>query len=186
MRRVRGAVALLLAGGLVACGGGGEGEGTPPAASESSAVTSSAPASSEAPAEAEEPTPSTAEELGEALAEVVPEMKITKVYTERSDPNNLLGRPSGYTSKIAFSDSRVRKSDAEFTDADAIERGGSIEVYPNAAGAKKRSKYIQAILDGGGILGTEYHYVSGGALVRITGNLVPSAARTYQAALGDI
>jgi hypothetical protein len=127
-----------------------------------------------------------AKTLAQALTAKIPTMKLTKVYTERSDPNNLMGRPGGYTSKIAFSDSRVSTSDTAGTEADALERGGSIEVYATRTQAKKRSDYIQAILSGGGILGTEYDYLSGGMLVRVNGTLIPKDAKTYQRALQEI
>jgi hypothetical protein len=114
----------------------------------------------------------------------IPTMKMTKVYTERSDPNNLLGRPGGYTSKIAFSDSRVKQSDLIGVDKYDTGRGGSIEVYETSALAKKRAAYIQAV--SGGIVGTEYDYLSRGMLIRVNGNLIPKDAKTYEKALGEI
>jgi len=75
-------------------------------------------------------------------------------------PTRVLGRPNGYSSKIAFSDLRIPKDDIAYTDKDAIERGGSIEVYPDPAGAEARGTYIQEILKGSG-LGSEYDYVKG-------------------------
>ena len=127
--------------------------------------------------------PRSAEEVFTDLAESVKSAKLVKVYTEDDDPNRLLGRPTGYTSKIAFSDSRISKKDIEYTDSDAIERGGSIEVYSDADGAKQRAEYIQAIGKSSG-LANEYAYLKGSILVRVTGNLPPSKAKDYQAALG--
>ena len=63
-----------------------------------------------------------------------------------TDPNRLLGRPNGYTSKIAFADSRISKTDTDGTQKNAIERGGSIEVFPDAELAMGRAEYIQASL----------------------------------------
>ena len=123
-----------------------------------------------------------AKEVFGDLANVVASAKLVKVYTEDDDPNKLLGRPSGYTSKIAFSDSRIPKKDTEYTDSDAIERGGSIEVYSDADGAKQRADYIQAIGKSSN-LANEYDYLKGPVLLRVTGNLPPSKANDYQSAL---
>jgi hypothetical protein len=131
-----------------------------------------------APAKAE-----TAEKVFEDIAQRVSTAKLVKVYTEEDDPNEMLGRPNGYTSKIAFSDSRISKGEVGGTDADAIERGGSIEVFPDEEGAVARAKYIQQMLKATGF-GTEYDYVRGTVLVRVTGNLTPTKAKEYKAALG--
>ena len=109
-------------------------------------------------------------------------LKNVQVQDEDTDPNNLLGRPNGYASKIAFSDSRVSRDDTVGAAKDAIERGGSIEVYPDSAGAKARATYIQEMLKATGF-GAEYDYVKGPILVRVTGNLTPTKAMDYQAAL---
>lgn len=151
---------------------------TPPAPAAGGSRSSLAPATPVVPMD-----PRSAEEVFTDLADTVKSAKLVKVYTEEDDPNKLLGRPSGYTSKIAFSDSRISKKDIEYTDSDAIERGGSIEVYGDSEGAKQRAEYIQAIGKGSG-LANEYDYLKGSILVRVTGNLTPSKAKDYQAALG--
>ena len=99
-----------------------------------------------------------------------------------TDPNRLLGRPNGYTSKIAFADSRISKTDTDGTQKDAIERGGSIEVFPDAELAIGRAEYTQGVLKDSG-LGAEYDYLRGPVL-RVTGNLSPSKAPDYEVALG--
>ncbi len=111
-------------------------------------------------------------------------MKITTVYTEESDPNNLLGRPGGYESKVNFADSRVKRADVIGTDKDDTGRGGTVEVFADPRDAKERSEYIQSV--SGGILGTEYHYLADGVLLRVTGNLPPTVAKEYESALADI
>ena len=173
--RVLFAAALFL---LAGCGGGSPEakDSSIPFGNDSTTFTEPEPA----------PAVMTAEELGEALASQIATVRVTVVYTEESDPNDLLGRPNGYTSKIAFSDSRVDKDDTQGTEKDAIERGGSIEVYPDAEGAKARSDYIQGILKGASILGSEYHYLDGSALVRVTGKLTPTVAKDYERALAAI
>ena len=144
-------------------------------------VTANGPESSPAA-----PVPEKTVTAREAMASIsgkVPTAKLVKVYSEDDDPNKLLGRPNGYTSKVAFSDSRISKRDIAGTGSDAIERGGSIEVYPDEQGALDRAKYIQGMLKSTGF-GTEYDYVRIGVLVRVTGNLTPSKAKEYKAALG--
>ena len=125
----------------------------------------------------------TAEEVFNRIAAQGPTASLVKVYTEDDDPNRLLGRPNGYTSKIAFADSRISKADTDGTQKDAIERSGSIEVFPDADLAKGRAEYIQGVLKSSG-LGAEYDYLQGPVLVRVTGNLSPSKARDYERALG--
>jgi hypothetical protein len=123
-----------------------------------------------------------AEEVFNRVAPQVPAASLVKVYTEDDDPNKLLGRPNGYTSKIAFADSRISQADIEGAEEDAIERGGSIEVFPDAELAKGRAEYIQGALKNSG-LGAEYDYLRGPVLMRVTGNLSPSKARDYESAL---
>ena len=125
--------------------------------------------------------------LVEAMAAAGVPIKLIKVYTEEDDPNELLGRPGGYVAKSAFSDSRVKASAVKGTGADAIERGGSIEVYADRAGAVKRGEYIQTMTQAmQGLAGREYDYVTGGVLVRVTASLTPTQAKTYQAAISKI
>lgn len=147
---------------------------TPSASAPSSPPTSSASAADDS---------RDAKQVLSDLADAIDSVKLVKSYTEDDDPNKLLGRPNGYTSKVAFSDSRISKKDTEYADKDAIERGGSVEVYPDAEGAQRRKDYIQTISKETG-LASEYDYLKGGILVRVTGNLPPTKAKEYERALG--
>jgi hypothetical protein len=109
-------------------------------------------------------------------------VKATKVYDEDSDPNNMLGRPGGYTSKAAFQDKRVPASEYG-SEVDDPNRGGSVEVFADQAAALARARDVQTKLKAFG-LGTEYDYVVGGVLVRVTGTVKPSQAAAYEKALG--
>jgi hypothetical protein len=147
-------VALLV---LTACGSGGE------SGSSSSSATSL-----------------TAEQVTSKLIEKIPSVTLVKAYTSADDPNHQLGRPNGYTSKTAFADSRVEQPDTEFVDADALSRGGSVEVYPDEAGAKARKDYIVNI--GKNLpLAVEYDYVQGGVLIRVAQEMTPEQAAEYEA-----
>ena len=99
------------------------------------------------------------------------------------DPTDRWVGPNGYRSKIAIADSRISKTDPDGTQKNAIERGGSIKVFPDANLAKGRAEYIQGVLKNSG-LGAEHDYLQGPLLVRVTGNLSPSKAQDYERALG--
>jgi hypothetical protein len=58
--------------------------------------------------------------------------------------------------------------------SDKIDAGGSVEVYPDADGAARRAKYIQDVPKAAPILGTEYAYIEGSVLVRVSGKLTPA------------
>jgi hypothetical protein len=80
--------------------------------------------------------PLTAQQVTTALAKHIPAVTPGVVYTADTDPNHLLGRPGGYVSKTAFIDSRVSQSDVEGMRSDAVERGGSVEVFPMSRARK--------------------------------------------------
>jgi hypothetical protein len=123
--------------------------------------------------------------VSDELAKVIPSFKTFRVYTEADDPNKLMGRPGGYTSKTAFYDSRISKDAAVGARDDAIIRGGSVEVFETAEAASKRYEYVKAIAESSSLF-TEYDYVAGTALVRVSKELTPTQAREYEAALKEI
>lgn len=96
------------------------------------------------------------------------------VWTAATDGNQLLGRPGGYTSAATIVDSHLACTDPS-TDC-----GATVEVFDTSDQAHARSQYIQSLL--GGMLGTEYHYFSGSALLRVTGHLTPDQAMAYDTA----
>jgi len=111
---------------------------------------------------------------------------LTIVYNAKTDPNHLLGRPNGYLSKASFSDSRVSSSDTIGDTKGDVGFGGSVEVYPNASAAKARANYIESLEKAAPILGTEYDYVNGPILLRVSQYLTPSQAKGYEQVLADI
>jgi hypothetical protein len=100
-------------------------------------------------------------------------------YTAESDPNKLLGRPGGYTSKVAWRDTRL--GDPLLTGVDA---GGSIEVYADPAGAQRRGEYVRSIAESSPMF-AEYTYVHGRAVLRISRELTSDQAEQYHAALTE-
>lgn len=120
-----------------------------------------------------EPSVTTSRTAGD-IATAMGMGKVT-VWTADTDPNKLLGRPGGYTSAATITDKRLTCADV------STSCGATVEVYPAEAEAQARSEYIQSILGAGGILGTEYHYFAGGALLRVTGQLTPDQVKVYAA-----
>lgn len=142
-------------------------------------------ARSSAPKADGKPSALTAKQVSDQLAKAIPSFKTFRVYTEADDPNKLMGRPGGYTSKTAFYDSRISKDATLGARDDAISRGGSVEVFESAELAAKRYEYVKAIAESSSMF-TEYDYVSGTALVRVSKELTPTQAREYEAALQQI
>jgi len=125
--------------------------------------------------------PLTAEQVTRQLTEQVRTGTLTTVYTAETDPNKLLGRPGGYMSKTAFSDSRIKP--ALFgTTQDSVNGGGSVELFADEDAATARRNYVQELGKRLPIL-TEYDYQSGPVLLRVSRNLTPEQAAEYESAL---
>lgn len=108
--------------------------------------------------------------------------KLTVTYTADTDPNKLLGRPNGYTSKAAFADERAKNGLGEEGD---VALGGGVEVFEDADAAETRAEYIQGIGKSMPALG-EYTYTAGNVLLRVSKELNPDDAAAYQQALAEI
>ncbi len=114
------------------------------------------------------------------LTTLVPQAKQGLIVTAANDSNQLLGRPNEYTSEVYFTDSRVPASDTQFDKPGDVDLGGAIEVFPNAALAAGRVKYIQAL--GAVPMFAEYDYQAGDAVIRVSHYLTPAQAADYQKA----
>jgi hypothetical protein len=106
------------------------------------------------------------------------------VYTAATDPNHLLGRPLGYLSKCAWSDSRVPAADTAGLSSGDVGFGGGVEVFSTAAEATARAQYIATAEAAVPLVGSEYDYLAGRILIRVSQYLTPSQAATYGAAFG--
>ena len=106
---------------------------------------------------------------------------IAFTYTAENDPNKLLGRQGGYTSKVSLQDSRLPKV-ADFLSgtASSTDGGAAIECYPDSSGAQDRYQELKGFQ--GGILGDGYDYVSGSCVLRLSKDLTPTQASQYQKA----
>src|SRR5215472_7402845 len=100
------------------------------------------------------------------------------VYTASTDPNHLLGRQGGYTSKVAWQDPRAARKDAG-DERGSTGLGGGIEAFPDAASARARYEYLRGFQPP---FGDGYDYLSGTAILRLSQYLTPAQARAYKAA----
>jgi hypothetical protein len=66
--------------------------------------------------------------------------------------------------------------------SDAVEHGGSVGVFPDEAGAKARTDFIQTIAKSMPMVGG-YDYLAGPVLVRVSRLLTPDQAKEYEAAV---
>jgi len=146
---------------------------------------------------ADEPTAGTttssgAPEASEAAEEEVSAESVTALIaaavdvttvpiTEDNDPNDLLGRPNGYVAAIVIKDSRL----ADCGDDLGVDCGATVEEWPDAEAAKARADYIASLQKDSPMLGSEYHYLDGPVLVRVSGELKPSEAKEYEAVVGE-
>ncbi|WP_045876331.1 hypothetical protein [Pseudofrankia sp. DC12] len=125
----------------------------------------------------------TAEAVAIKLAGAGLPLRTVAVYTADSDPNQLLGKPGGYTSKIEFTDARTGVNPAGVTSQDPVEIGGSIEVFATAAGAGGRLQQLRQITAAGGQLTQEFDFQRDAVVLRISRYLAQAQAQAYSTAL---
>ncbi|MDR3034571.1 MAG: hypothetical protein LBV78_15920 [Kitasatospora sp.] len=184
MRRT--ALAAITAGIAVAVTGCSGGSGTDRPAAQA-ATAPAAPAPSVTPSNSAVPQPDSAapRDAGAAVAALsatVPNIREVKTYTADNDPNHLLGRPHQYVSKTAFTDARIQPADVEGEDEDSVTRGGSVEVFATTADAQARVDYIADIIKNMPVF-TEYDYVHGTEVLRVSKLLTPNQAEGLETAL---
>lgn len=126
-------------------------------------------------------TPLTASTAFTKLAATVPTAKLSGTVTAANDPNHLLGRPGQYTSKVTFTDIRIKAADVTDSTKGSVDLGGAIEVFTDPATAEARAKYIEAVTKSMSAL-AEYDYVHGTVLVRVSHYLTPAQAAGYKSA----
>jgi hypothetical protein len=129
--------------------------------------------------------PVTASAAFTRLSGKVPSAHLSDVVTAASDGNHLLGRPNQYTSKIDFTDSRIKAADVADSSKGSVDLGGSIEVFADPTDAQARAKYIQAVTKSMPAL-AEYDYVHSTVLVRVSHYLTPAQAGQYKTAAGEL
>lgn len=106
-----------------------------------------------------EPAAAAADPVSVDAKTIASRMHLTNVvvYNAATDPNNLLGRNNGYTSKVNFGQ----------------DQDSSIEVFSSSAGAQARKDYVTGFACP---FGDGYDYVSGTALLRLDCSITPGTA----------
>jgi hypothetical protein len=175
------AAAAILAATLTACGGSSGGDGTDKSASSTSPSTSSGPK----PAAGLSLHPQDAAAAWAKIHAAVPTSGYSRTVTEANDGNHLIGRPHQYTSALDFTDSRINKADVPGSKKGDVDWGGVIEVFADHSDAQARADYIQGITKQLPMF-SEYDYVSGNIVVRVSHYLAPSYATDYKNAAAKL
>jgi hypothetical protein len=138
---------------VAACGSGGTAAAGQASSTPASSITANANSTPSAPS---------APSIGLTAEQIAQRMNLHHVtaYTAATDPNHLLGRQGGYTSKINWPN-------------------GSIEVFSTRAEAQRRETYLQALA--GLPFGDGYDYLVGTCLLRIFDSQTPSQANALEA-----
>lgn len=130
----------------------------------------------------EAPPPRTAKAIVATIAAKLATAKPGFVYSADTDPSHLLGQPNGYTSKATFTDSRINSADIQGAPPGSIQAGGSVEVFADASGARLRQQFLGQRERNPPLLGSEYLFTDGTALLRVSGRLTPAQAAEYKTA----
>lgn len=143
---------------VAACGSGG---------TAAAGQASSTPTSSMVAHASSTPSAPSAPSIGLTAEQIAQRMNLHHMtaYTAATDPNHLLGRQGGYTSKINWPN-------------------GSIEVFSMRAEAQKRKTYLQAFA--GTPFGDGYDYLIGTYLLRIFDSQTPTQAIALEAEFSKI
>jgi hypothetical protein len=99
-------------------------------------------------------------------------------HTAKTDPNHLLGRPGYYSSKTDFRDKRYYSDEISEWEGD----NHTIEVFPSAAAALSRKKYVERVTKDVPFL-TQYLILRGRILVRFDRVMTPDEVQEYSDAL---
>lgn len=163
---------------LTGCGGGDSSSSSAPAAS---AVASSGQPDASSPAAdpstaapVDVPTgPLTADQIANAIGQTVPSVQKVTVIDESNDPNELLGRPNGYTSAAILHDARVSAG----TDL-GVSLGATVEVFETPELATARAEYVTRV--SASISDQQYVVADSYAVLRGSEDLTPSQFTEYE------
>lgn len=102
------------------------------------------------------------------------------MYTEQSDPNNLLGRPGQYVGKVNFSDKRIEKTSRD-------KQGCTVEVFASLTDMENRKSYLNAVTGPTSVgPGKQYIYAHKNALLRLEFAMLPKDAAVYEQVLKSL
>jgi hypothetical protein len=119
-----------------------------------------------------------AEDVAVALSKAGLPVSNIEVFTPKTDPNRLMGRPGQYISKVSFTDTNYPENDLGKIDQ-------TIETFPTTAAAKTRRDYIDRVTRNTPFL-LQYQFLRGRVLLRLDKELSPDDAKEYEAALTEI
>lgn len=162
------ATALGLA--LTGCGAATRGDNSAAAALGDNSAAAAAVAAS----------PKDASQIAASLVSAGLKLQNIKAETAESDDNHLLGRPGQYTSKVFFYDSRHPKPGAGNDEGE-----NTIEVFANAADAKRRKDYIENVTKDAPFM-QQYMVLQGPVLARFDKVLLPAEVEQYKKALAQV
>ena len=147
-----GMLALALAG----CGNSVTTQNAAPSTATAASIAAHASSTPSAPSAPSAPS------IGLTAEQIAQRMNLHHVtaYTAATDPNHLLGRQGGYTSKINWPN-------------------GSIEIFSTQAEAQKRKTYLLAFA--GTPFGDGYDYLVGTYLLRVFDSQTPTQAHALEA-----
>lgn len=102
------------------------------------------------------------------------------VYDVQTDVNKLMGRPNQYISKINFADTRLEQHDI-----DNNPNGGTIETFNNTSDLNRRKDHNEKVMKQYPVF-TEYLFVNGNYILRLSKDLTKDQADEYKKAFMDI
>ncbi|WP_163549222.1 hypothetical protein [Candidatus Frankia nodulisporulans] len=127
----------------------------------------------------------TAEQVALRLRTAGLPLRTTAIYTAATDPDHLLGTTGGYTSRVAFRDPRVGSNEVQGAPAGAIERGGAIEVFSDAAAAERRARTLLTVTAEHDLV-TEHVYRRADIVLRVSLALTDTQAKGYETTLARL
>ena len=123
----------------------------------------------------------TATETAHDIEASVEQVSEVVTVTGENDPNDMIGRDSGYEDAAVLKDERLECGGDRF----GTDCGAMIEVWADEEAAAARDEYISTIHDAAPILGSEYRTVDGRTILRVSGELTPEQAEVYTSAFTD-
>lgn len=136
--------------------------------------------SAEPSAEVSAKAPENAAEAISAIQAQGLKLQDVVVLDEKTDTNNLLGRPGQYTSKVFFHDVRHPKTPESGDEFEA-----TLEMFPSPKEAKARHDYIAEMTAGMPVL-LQYQFLRGNTLLRLPKAFTPSETKDYEQALAKV
>lgn len=99
-------------------------------------------------------------------------------YTAETDPNEMLGRPGGYTSKVNFRDTRLtpERDTIETTD------GGSVEFFASKTDLQRRVDHLKSVWDTIPLIDRDVVFTKGTVLLRVSIRLLTEQSNAYGSA----